>query len=259
MPVGETRGAAAARIDDDQLDPALLRRLDLGPEMNVGGDQVGAPRDDQIGLVDRFRVGPANRADRHVPGALAARVAHRAGNQAAGPQRVEQAEQEAAVHLPLMRAIGIAEERQGARLGNDRPPAPGDLVERLVPADRREFALALGAGAAQRRLQPRRRMHQLGVAVDLGAGKAGGEGLLGIAGDAHDAAVFDLGQQRAHVRAIMRTDDANRFHAPFLSLRAGRRNLHSPRRHGGHGGFFLCVLRVSVVSYALPSPARREP
>ena len=62
-----------------------------------------------------------------------------------------------------------------------------------------------------------RRVHQLGVAVDLGAGEAGGERLVGIALDAHDAAVLDLGQQRAHVGAIMRADDANRFHTRLLS------------------------------------------
>src|SRR5260370_1412429 len=94
----------AARVDDDELHPALLCRLDLGPEMDVGGDEVGAPGDDQIGLVDRLRVGAADGADRHVPRLLAAGVAHRAGDEAAGAERVEEAEQEATVHLALMRA-----------------------------------------------------------------------------------------------------------------------------------------------------------
>ena len=112
---------------------ALLRRLGPGPEMHVGGDEVGAPGDDQVAVVDRLRVGAADRADRHVPRLLAARVAHRAGDQPARAERVEQAEQQAAVHLPLMRAVGIAEQRQRPALGDDRLPAPGDLVERLVP------------------------------------------------------------------------------------------------------------------------------
>src|SRR5204862_6042965 len=122
------------------------------------------------------------------------------------------------------RAVGIAEEGRRARLGDDRAPAPGDLVERRLPADRRELALALLPDAAQRRRQPLRRVDELGVAVDLGAGKAGGERLIGVALDAPAPPVLAFGQRRAHVRTIMRTDDSYRFHAPFFSLRAQRRN-----------------------------------
>ena len=125
--------------------------------------------------VDRFGIGAADRADGEVPGGLAAGVADRAGLQPAGAERVEQAVDEAAVHLPLVRAVGVAEQRQRPDCGDDGLPARDDLVERLVPADRLELALALGADAPQRRRQPLGRVHQLDVAVDLGAGKAGGE------------------------------------------------------------------------------------
>ncbi len=87
------------------------------------------------------------------------------------------------------------------------------FVERRVPRDRRELAVALGADASQRRGEALRRMHQLGVAVHLGAGKAGGERLVGIALDAHDATVLHMRQQRAHVGTIVPTDHANSFHA----------------------------------------------
>src|ERR1043166_4353327 len=127
---------------------------------------------------------------------------------------MKEAEHEAAIELPLMRAVGVAEKGKGPRLGDDRFPSPGDLVERRVPADRREFAFAFRPDPAQRRLQTLGRMHEFGVAVDLGAGKPRREGLLRVALDAQYAAVFDLGQQRAHVRAVMRADDANRFHNP---------------------------------------------
>ncbi len=46
-----------------------------------------------------------------------------------------------------------------------------------------ELALALGADAAQRRGDAVRRMDQFGVAIHLGAGKARGERLVGIALD----------------------------------------------------------------------------
>jgi hypothetical protein len=36
--------------------------------------------------------------------------------------------------------------------------------------------------------------------------------MVGIALHAHDLAVLDLGDQRAHVGAIVRTDDANGLH-----------------------------------------------
>ncbi len=109
VPIGLARGAALARIDDDELDAALSRGLDLRPEMHIGGDQIGAPGDDQIGMHHRFRVGAADRPDGHVPGGLAAGVAHRAGAQAARAKRMKQAVDKAAVDLALMRAVGVAE------------------------------------------------------------------------------------------------------------------------------------------------------
>jgi hypothetical protein len=60
--------------------------------------------------------------------------------------------------------------------------------------------------------------HQLGVAGDLGAGKAGGEAVRRVAGDADDAAAIDLGQERTHVGAVMPTDDSDRFHAALIRI-----------------------------------------
>ena len=167
--------------------PRLRTCFDLCPEMHIGREQVGAPADHQVGLDDRFRIGAADRADGGVPCRLAATVAHRAGPQPAGAHRVEQTVRQAAVHQPLVRAVAVAEQRQRSGLGDDGLPAQRDVVERRVPGDRREPALALRANASQRRGEAFRRMHQFGVAVHFGAGKAGGERLVGIALDAHDA------------------------------------------------------------------------
>ena len=84
---------------------------------------------------------------------------------------------------------GLANVEAGSvDIGNSDVPAnpqtQGDLVERHLPADWRELPLAFRADAAQWRRQPLRRMHHLGVAIDLGAGKAGGEGMIGVALDA---------------------------------------------------------------------------
>ena len=213
VPVGNLRRSRAARIDHHELHAALADLLDLRPEMHVGGEQIGAPADHQVGLDHRFRIGAADRPHRDVPRRLAATVAHRAGPQPAGAHRVEQPVRQAAVHQALMRAVAVAEQRQRSRLGDDGLPARRDLVERLVPGDRRELAFALRADAAQRRGEALGRMHQFGVAVDLGAGKAGGERLVGIALDAHHASVLDMRKQRAHVGTIVRTDHADGFHA----------------------------------------------
>src|SRR5262249_30054164 len=85
--------------------------------------------------------------------------------------------------------------------------------ERLLPRHRREFALALGADAAQRRCQAPRRVHELMVAVDLGAGKAGGERIGVIALDTDYAATLDVGEHGAHVGAIVGANDANGLQA----------------------------------------------
>ena len=79
VPVGPVSGAAAAGVDDDERDAPFADGLDLRPEVHVGGDEVGAPGDDEIGVHDRLRVGAADRPDSHVPGGLAAGIAHRPG------------------------------------------------------------------------------------------------------------------------------------------------------------------------------------
>ena len=211
--IGRLGAARAARIDHHDRHAALLPlRLGQRPEMHVGGGEVGAPRDHQVGMHDRFGVGAAHRAERHVPRRLAAGVAHRAGLQARGAQRVEEAVHQAAVHQPLMGGVGVAQQGERTAFPDDRLPPGGDLVERLVPGDRRELAGALGAAAPERRGDALRRVHQVGVAVDLAAGETGRVGVIGVALHAHDLAVLDMGDERAHVGTIVRTDDSNGLH-----------------------------------------------
>ena len=90
-----------------------------------------------------------------------------------------------------------------------RPVISSSASSQLIGAN---LPSPFGADAAQRRADALRRMHELGVAIDLGAGEPGGERLLRVAAHAPHAAVLDLGEQRAHVRAVMRADDANGFH-----------------------------------------------
>ena len=56
------------------------------------------------------------------------------------------------------------------------------------------------------------RVHQVGVAVHFSAGETRRVGVIGVALDAHDLAVLDMGDERAHVGAIVRTDNSNGLH-----------------------------------------------
>jgi hypothetical protein len=67
------------------------------------------------------------------------------------------------------RLATVALGRAGKRLG--------DLIERIVPGDRRKAAGSLGADPPQRLGQPVRMMKPLGVAPDLGADDPGGIGI----------------------------------------------------------------------------------
>jgi hypothetical protein len=126
--------------------------------------------------------------------------------------------EKAAVHLTLVGAIGIAEQRQRTGFGNDRLPAADDLVERRLPSHRRKPAFALGAHAAQRCRKPLWRVHELMIAVHLGAGKAGRQRVGAVTLDADDAPILDVGEHRAHVRTIVRTYDADGLHLVLLRI-----------------------------------------
>src|SRR5262249_61874535 len=104
--------------------------------------------------------------------------------------------------LPLVGAVGIAKYRLRAVLAEDGLPATNDFVERVIPCRRNEAPLALGTRAAQGGRHALRRVHHLMVVVDLGARKAGSEGVIGIALDPHDAPILDVGEERALVGAL---------------------------------------------------------
>ena len=70
----------------------------------------------------------------------------------------------------------------------------------------------LGPLRLQRRPDALRRVHQVGVAVDLAAGETGRVGVIGVTLHAHDLAVLDMGDERAHVGTIVRTDNSNGLH-----------------------------------------------
>ena len=114
----------------------------------------------------------------------------------------------------------------------------GDEIERVVPRDRREFAAAFGAGAAQRLLQAIGMMHAFGVARDLGADYAGGVGVVLGAADATDGVLPNTSTSSAQVDG----QSCGQAEARILgrtSLIHCNRNLPRPR------GAEQCVTRLN--------------
>jgi hypothetical protein len=126
---------------------------------------------------------------------------------------VEHSVHEVPIDLALMRTVRIPQQRQRAILCDNTLPALFNFVERLVPGNGCELAGALRACPTQRGLDPLRRMHDFGVAIDLRACESIGVWLLRIAGNLDHAAIIDGRNERAHARAIVRTSDTDFLHS----------------------------------------------
>ena len=147
--------------------------------------------------------------------------------------RVAQAVDAVALHEAHGAGVVVGPDRLAAISLRRAKKRLGDLVERLVPADRREVARALGADPPQRPRQPVGMMEALGVAPDLGADHAGGIGIaLGAAHLAEAAAIARmvddaLDLERADAGTVVWADGDVRVAghlAPFFRApgRAGR-------------------------------------
>ncbi len=225
VPVGLGGGAAPARIDHDQLRASRARLLDLGPRVDGRRDQVGAPGDDQIGVRHGLRIGAAHRTARRLPRDVGTRVADGPRLKPRGAEGVEEGHGDPAVELPLVRAVAVAEDRERPVLPADGLPAIHQEVERLVPAHRPELGGSLRPRPAERSPHAIRRVHQLGLPAHLRAHEAGGERLVGIAFDADEAPLVDVGEDGAHVGAVVsahRTDHRRHADRPPSAPRAGR-------------------------------------
>src|SRR5262249_981788 len=212
MPVRALRGTAAARLDDHELRAAIARALDERPDVDVGGEQIGAPRDDEIGLGHRLGISAAHAPARRVPSGFRGGITDGARLEACGAEGVKESQEQSPVELPLMRAVRIPEETEGAVAAQAALPSRDDLIQGLAPADRLEAPLALGAHAPEGREHALGRVHPLVLAIDLGAGEAGRHRMLRVALDLYDAPILDGGEERALIGAIMgagRTDRLN--------------------------------------------------
>ena len=217
--VALVRGLGLARVDADQLRALALGLVGEGPEMQVGGDRVAAPDEDQLRLGEVRQV----HADLVPVGGRQRRAAGRGADGAVQAGRAQPVEEAARHGLALQQAhgAGIAVGEDGLRVARrDRLQAAGDLGDRLVPADALEARrFVLGVDALERVQHALRVVGPLRVARDLGAQRAVGAGMLRLALHLDDLAVLDGDAQGAGVGAVMR---------------AGA--LHHPRRRCGRPG-----------------------
>lgn len=128
------------------------------------------------------------------------------------------------VDLTLVRTVGVAEKRERPIRGHDRLPTRLDLFEGLIPANRLELTRPFGPCPTQRGPDAFRRVNELGVPIDLRAGKTSSEGLLRIAGELDQPVVINLRQQGTHARTIMGACHSDRLHRVFSSVPAGVAN-----------------------------------
>ncbi len=203
--VGLLHGRVHVDVDDDDLGAAFL----AGPRrvrhhIDLGVHRIGAPDRHQVGLRHLARIGAgelAGAGDKTGP-----RRIHADGGEEAGIfLGVAQPVDAVALHEPHGAGVIIRPHRFGAVLRFGADELLGDQIERVIPRDRRKFARALGADAAQRMLQAIGVMHALGVARDLGADHAGRVSIFFSATNPADGApVDDLDFERAGRRTVVR-------------------------------------------------------
>ncbi len=178
----------------------------MGHDIDLRGDRIAAPHDDQVGLRHFARVRPAIAAHAGKPSSLAnrgadgqflARIAH----------CVAQPVDAVALHQP--HRAGVIERPHRFR------PVPRrrvhhrrhGAVQRLVPADLAELAGAFRASPQKRPRQPIRMMDPFCITRDLRADHAGRVAVVGCTVHRPDTrAVQYLHFQRAGGGAVVRAD-----------------------------------------------------
>ena len=198
----------AIRVDGDQGGAIALGLLRAHPEMQVRGDRVAAPDDDQFRVLELFQV----RAD---AGAHRVAVAGGAGRgadgavQQGGTELVEKARRHRlALHQAHGAAVAVRQDRLRIARG-DRFQAGRDGLQCFFPADALELALPLLAHAAQRMQQPVRMVGAFREARHLGAQHARRGRVIRIALDGCCHAIGHGDQQGASIGAVERAGGAH--------------------------------------------------
>jgi hypothetical protein len=224
-PVG---GLGLARVDADQPGTVALGFLSQTPEMQVAGDRIAAPDQDQARLGEELHLHP-DLAAQSLGHCLAA------GRRTDGSIQQRRAEpmEEARRHaFALDQAHGAAVAVRQDRLRvarRDLTQAGSNVVQRLAPFHRLVLARPLRPDPFERSQQPLGVVAALGVARDLGAKDAVGRPMRRIALHLDRDASAHSGHQGAGVRAVMGTG-APYFVGRSVGARCGNRmdSRHEP-------------------------------
>jgi len=188
--VCEGGGFGSDGIDDDEAGPVAAGLNDEGPEVDVGGEDVGAPGEDELAVGELFWLCAEAGVHGGHQGSAAGRGADGAV-EAGGSEFVE----EAAVHS---RAI---EEAHGAGVGVRQDGLctvfcgngfqfGRDGVDGLGPGDATELAAAFGANAGERVEEAVWVVFAVEVFGDFAAEETLSDGVIGVAFEAGGVSGF---------------------------------------------------------------------
>ena len=212
--------------------------------MQIAGERVAAPDQDQAGVGEILRLDADRRADR-VEIALEAGLRTDRARQAAGAHLLEEASGYPLLLQPAHRAgIGVGQHGLGSPFVDDALQPGRDRPECLLPGDALEAAAALRPHAPQRMRQPVGVVYPLQITVNLAAQRALRDGVIGVAPDVERPPAGSIYRDlpAAGVRAVMRAGaghDADR-----RSLLIQREFCH----HNGSINFWSVKLRSPPTS-----------
>ena len=240
MEVGAGRRPGSDRVDDNDCPRRLAEPVLV--LVGGGGGWVRAPDDDAGRVPGRARIEAELRravdvAQRDVAGVVADRVRLDLG----GAEPVEESLRKRVREQAQRAGVVGVQDRRPAVVVHDLPEAPGDLLERRVPRDRREATLSLEAAAAKRLRQASLGIEPLAVVAEraLAAELAAAHRVVRVA--AHDEALAAaLDQDSAAVVAVARAGRAHgavNGHGPDLRRLLPRRAQRRAqlREEGGVG------------------------
>jgi len=249
-------GFALARVNADQFGPMAFGQIGVAPEVQVAGNRVAAPDQNQLGLGKKF--------DPHAgfgPQCVDQRLAAGRGTDGAVEQRRAELVKKPCRHafaLHQPHGAGVAVGQDGLRVAPGNVAEPGrDVGQRRIPAYRLKLARAFGADAFEWLQDALWVVSALGVARHLGTQRAIGVRVCRVAMYLDRHAVFHGRQQRAGVGAVMRAGalDLNRLRVGAGVAVGHGGQLMGERRGCKHIPSGRCCRAMAEVTDA-PTPKR---
>ena len=260
VPVGPGGCRAPIRVDRDDRGPRPSGLDHQAPQVAVGVRRVGAPVDDEPALGDRHRIGPEPAS---AQGVFIARRASRGADrpvQLGGPQAVKEPPVKAArLELPHRPVIAVRKDRLRPRVRSRQRREPRrDLVERLVPSDPLEAALALGPDSSQGVQQPIRAVDPVQIPGHFLAEEPTSEGMLGISPQILGNALADSNDHATGVRAVEGAHGLDPRRARFGGGHgeSGRWGLHGFPNHLSYATMVADPVPAGPAQMSVPERSR---